>query len=106
MAYELYDNNFDKDINIINANNYSLVIGYTNECPRSRLMQNNLNVKSVSYGQINLRNNQQFLRKVAIKLNLTSVNMPLVLLYKNGKYVKRISNSLTIDNILEEVSKL
>jgi hypothetical protein len=106
MAYELYDSNFDKDINIINASNYSLLIGYTNECPRSRLMQSNLNAKAVSYGEVNLRNNQQFLRKIAIKLNLTSINLPLVLLYKDGVYVKRVSNSLSIDTILYEISKL
>jgi len=106
MAYELFDSNFDNDLKIKDAENFTLVIGYTNECPRSRKMQNDLNEKNISYGEVNLRNNQMFLRKIALKLNLTSINMPLVLLFKDGEYTKRLSNSLPTAKILMEMVKL
>jgi glutaredoxin len=106
MASELLDNNFNNNLDLVNTTFYPLIIGYTNECPRCTALRNNLNSNHVTYGEVNLRNNPQFLRNVATKNNLTSITMPIVLLYKNGKYNKKITNTLPVAEIIQEINSL
>ena len=105
MPQHLEDKDFDKELNC-STDNVSIVVGHSTRCSRSRNLIKELDDKKVEYVLVDLRANPSFLRTAATKLNLTSVNMPMVLLYKDSKYVKRATKQTSVDDFVSEQKDL
>ncbi len=103
---ELTDANFDENLNLINIDHISLIIGTTNGCFRCKELLNNLDNLEINYGNINLNINEEIMKKIGIKLKINSINVPLIILFKDGKFIKKIPNKFTTTHILNEINNL
>jgi hypothetical protein len=103
---ELTDENIDDNLNLINCENQSLVIGYTDSCHRCKELIDNLNKHNIIFNKINLQKNENFSELIAIKYQLTSINVPLITIYKDGKFIKKIPNKFSVTHILLEIKNL
>jgi len=109
MSIEFTDNDFDDDLNIINTEQHiSLIIGYSDQCHRCRELINNIDNdnRSIIYGKIDLKKNEDFAQFVAMKYNLNTLNVPLITLFKDRKFVKKIPNKFPLSHILMEIRNL
>ncbi len=104
---ELYDNNFNNNLDLVNEK-FSLIIGYTNDCHKCSDIISKLNnlQEQIKYGKINLKSNKQFLINISKQINANKINVPLILLYKNEKYIKKIPNKFSINLIINEINNL
>lgn len=106
MLDELNNLNFDDKLNLINCDNHSLIIGYSIDCFKCKILMDKLNLKNIRYAKVNLVENDDFLQSIAIKLNFSTVNMPMILLFKDKQFVKKLPSSFSFKHILKEINDL
>lgn len=108
MSVELTSANFDKNISQVNVDDdYKLIVGFSQKCRNSRTFLKTADEAELKYGKINLLTNRDFLVNMAKKLSIQkSLKVPVILLYKNGEFVKRISNTLSLTKIQAEMDEM
>jgi thioredoxin-like negative regulator of GroEL len=108
MGIEFTDKDFDNELNITINDKVSLIIGYTNQCHRCRDLINSIDNSSntIMYGKVDLNKNDKFASFIALKYNLNTLNVPLIVLFKDGKFIKKIPNKFILTHILKEIDNL
>lgn len=103
---EITDLNFTEDLTLKDTEINSLVIGYTPDCYRCKDLINELDKQKVKYGKINLKKSEMFSELIALKCNLLQLNVPLITIYKDKKFIKKIPNKFPVNHILLEINNL
>lgn len=108
MKKDLVLADFDENCNLIDNDDTTIVICYTNECTRCKVLTDHLNHFEFEFSQYNLdtSGHKQFYTTFCAKLGKNNISVPLIILYKNGEFIKKLPNSFTINNILKELENL
>jgi len=103
---ELTDINFDDNLNINSPLITNLVIVYSNNCHRCTKLCQELSTYNIKYSKINIDKNTSFKKKLSNILKLKILSIPVVLLFNNNVFVKKIPNKFPPSIIYLEISNL